>query len=164
LDVERHLESAYGDWLRFIRQNCDGPECDRIWHDLMLRKSALSKDQSVCALPKGQSPIATRAEEMEVVLVVSGSTDDRNGTWTMERLGGDNSWICSCYLLEEEEYGWRVTDLNSGEGLFWKDKQLGLSSEGAYRKCPTCKGEGVATVSLIPKRRESVKPSPAEVN
>ena len=39
-DLANHLESAYADWDRFIRQNCQGGECDVIFDNLRAAKSS----------------------------------------------------------------------------------------------------------------------------
>ena len=45
IDVENHMEGAFEDWIRFIRQNCEGSECSRIWQSLLTRKANLARSE-----------------------------------------------------------------------------------------------------------------------
>ena len=43
-DVANHLESAYADWERFIRHNCQGGECDVIFDNLRVLRHRLEEE------------------------------------------------------------------------------------------------------------------------
>jgi hypothetical protein len=159
LDIENHLESALQDWQRFIRQNCEGRECGRIWHELKQRQTKLASQISggtTCASsPAPETPPAPPSlPSSTLVLTVTESSGTPNGIWTMLQTvmsPSKREWACEAYTLREEAYGWRIIALKTGEALFWLERSA--LPYGAFLPCEMCPTDGVAIVSEDSRRR-----------
>jgi hypothetical protein len=145
IDVQNHLEGAFEDWIRFIRQNCEGPECQRIWHSLMARKASLNSTVNTTACAPSAIATQTPANSHSMILVISGAQDGVDGAHTLQQEG--LVWKSPRFLLHSSDLGWTVTDLATGESRFTKFVTPKDSSvPGYYQACGACKGGGDATV------------------
>lgn len=147
IDVQNHLEGAFEDWIRFIRQNCEGPECQRIWNTLMARKSSLnaSTKTETCDSRKVESPLPNSSA---MTAMISGADDGVDGIH--ELLQDGLLWRSPRFILHKLEIGWCMTDLRTGQFRFIKQhSEQDDSPAGMYLSCPTCKGGGVASVDQI---------------
>ena len=159
LDIHNHLESALADWERFIAQNCEGAECVRIGHKLLELRSRLMlelQSSDTCTGVNGQMPTRTQQPvprpappPPELSLTLQRSIG-RDGTYVLARDSRLEAWFGSDFVLQEEKYGWRLVDLQSKDFFLWKQKQSEMKDtvEGSYVKCPTCRGDGTATVTV----------------
>jgi len=148
IDVQNHLEGAFEDWIRFIRQNCEGSECQRIWTTLMLRKAglALNTKSEICGATAAEATTSpTTSNPSPITVVVSGADDGVDGIHSLQ--GDGRVWRSPRFLLHKWYLGWSITDLETGESRFSKQSAPGDDTpRGDYLPCPACKGGGVATV------------------
>lgn len=152
-DVESHLDSALTDWERFIKQNCEGPECADIGRRLaVLRARVLSMNCSSGAVgcgsdivEAGGTPQETSISSEKLHLIVSGVTtdQDRNGRWSLQQIE-NGIWECEDYILRQAPHGWFVEDRSDAESYFYR---AGTASPcGAYERCEVCPHDGNAVV------------------
>jgi hypothetical protein len=158
-DVESHLDSALTDWERFIKQNCDGPECADIGRRLAILRSRLSSaDQSAgsaCATQsivtlavQGSPPSATIQPDVtdSIELAVFGVTTrpNRNGRWALRQVE-EGCWEGATYVLRRESHGWYLEDKEDATDYFFRE---GTDTQfGVYERCGVCPDDGSAIVS-----------------
>jgi len=150
VDVENHLEGAFQDWIRFIRQNCEGSECERIWRSLLERKQSLRLNEvpSSCgSQPATPAPTDIPLhDDAGLSLIISGTTDGCNGGHILRRAG--KGWQSKEFQLQEESFGWAITDLRTKQIRFVRQEADQIAAPGGvYLPCETCAGGGAATVS-----------------
>ncbi len=149
-DVECHLDSALADWERFIKHNCDGPECADIGRRLALLRARIPN-----IVPAGtgcgvqQPDTVTEAPEgnlEDLELVVNGVTADvtRNGRWILRRVA-DDYWESDIYVLRRKSYGWYVEERVNPDSYFFRPDTG--SEFGVYERCEVCPYDGNAVIA-----------------
>lgn len=152
-DVESHLDSALTDWERFIKHNCDGPECAEIGRRLAILRARLLSVNSVSG-SVGCSPIAgeiavasdqTPLSSEKLELMVSGVSTEQgcNGRWPLRQIE-EGVWECETYILRKEQQSWFVDDRRDSESYFYRAE--GASPCGVYERCEVCPHDGKAVV------------------
>jgi hypothetical protein len=147
LDIQQHLEGAYEDWQRFIRQNCEGPECQRIWHQLNSRRAKLAAAErlSGCAAEAESHFVKVSARTALSVMIVA--PDESGGQFTLLPNPDGRSWTSSAFVLQEELRGWRLSDLRKSDHFYWKEKLDDNDLWGMYFPCAMCPDDGWALVA-----------------
>ncbi|HVT88784.1 MAG TPA: hypothetical protein VHD56_08040 [Tepidisphaeraceae bacterium] len=146
LDIQQHLEGAFEDWQRFIRQNCEGRECQRIWHSLNSRRARLAVGERAAGCGAATSPPAqpTQATALSVMVV---APNDGGGQFTLLPTENGHTWSSSAFVLTEESGGWRLSDVRNSSHFYWKEKSDESSVTGMYFPCAMCPSEGWAVVT-----------------
>lgn len=161
--VESHLDSALTDWERFIKQNCDGPECADVGRRLAVLRARLDSTGTIgspvgCtaapsdSLSKAESKLEHRTAHGGAVtdhmdLIVSGVTTRRggNGKWRLHQIAPDY-WDGDGYVLRKESHGWFLEDKDDADNYFFRKGPE--TPCGVYSRCDVCPDDGTAFVSM----------------
>ncbi len=150
-DVESHLDSALTDWERFIKHNCNGPECADIGRRLAsLRARSAEGACKTGAIGCGDANAQKAEAEIEQAqrkldLQVTGATSDgsKNGRWSLTEVE-EGFWTCDVYTLRRDSNGWFVEEKGNPDSYFFLPGKS--TPRGVYERCEVCPFDGVAVV------------------
>jgi hypothetical protein len=147
LDIQQHLEGAFEDWQRFIRQNCEGLECQRIWHQLNNRRAKLAAAERTAGCNDGATHPVSKGTSPGALSVMIVAPNETGGQFTLLPNADGRSWTSSVFILQEEAAGWRLSDRRKSDHFYWKEKLDDGNLCGMYFPCAMCPDEGWAVVS-----------------